>query len=125
MPKIAATDRNRVVLLIDRASEKMQGQNALARQIGYSPQELSNWRVGRASCPIEAQVLMAEAAGLDPNEVAAYALVDMQANPERKQRLARALGKAWAHFGEAASWLMPGALALAWVGSDFTRCILC
>jgi len=84
----------RIVRLVNAATERIGGQNEMARSISYLPSDVSNWKSGERPCPLEAQVLMAHAAGLDPNEVLAYAMIERHANTPRGEKLLSALGKA-------------------------------
>jgi DNA-binding transcriptional regulator YdaS (Cro superfamily) len=119
----SATTLRRIQTLIDKAAEVCDGQSELARRIGYNPQQLSQWKSGKVPCPAKAQILLAHEANMDANEVAAYALVDSEPDPVRKERLAIALGKQLVRVGAAASLLMYAATGQAW--TDLIRCILC
>jgi len=83
----------RIEQLIHAASARAGGQNAMARAIGYTPAEVSQWRHGRP-CPIEAQALMADLAGLDPHEVITYAILERHSGTPKGERLETVLGKA-------------------------------
>lgn len=93
----------RVSSLIDQAAAKAGSRYKLARMIGRSDAELAQWRKGIRACPIPAQALMAEVAGLEATEVALYALIESEKDPQRKEALARVLGKGLLHTIAAAS----------------------
>jgi len=95
--------KERIKQLIDLASASVGGQNKLARNIGYSSAELSQWHTATRPCPIEAQALMAQVAGLEPSEVVAYAMIEKHADTPRGEKLASAMGKRLGAIGVAAS----------------------
>lgn len=111
----------RVPRLIDAASEKVGGQNKMARSIGYTRSEVSQWHTGKRACPVEAQALMAHIAGLDPQEVLAYALIERHAGTPKGEQLLTALGKGLLATS-AAAFLSTYASAV-WAGSHLIRCI--
>lgn len=84
----------RVRTLIHAASAIAGSQNKLAKSIGYSSSEVSEWATGSRACPLEAQVLMAHLAGFNPQEVLAHAMIERHANTPRGEKLFTALGKA-------------------------------
>lgn len=92
----------RIEGLIDAASDRAGGQNKLAKLIGYSKQEVSGWRTGTNTCPVEAQALMAHVAGLNAQEVLTHAVIEKHAGTERGARLETVLGKALLHTVAAA-----------------------
>lgn len=94
---------DRIQNLILVSSAIFGGQNKMARAIGYGPGEVSEWANGRRPCPLEAQVLMADAAGLNAQEVMAYAIIERHANTPRGEKLLSALGKVSRAAGVAAS----------------------
>lgn len=96
-------DQMRVQRLIAEATARIGNQNQLARAIGYPVGNVNDWAHGRRACPIQAQALMAEIAGLDAEEVALYALIEGERNPQRKESLLRVLGKGFAHTSAGAS----------------------
>lgn len=118
----------RVSSLIDQAAAKAGSRYKLARMIGRSDAELAQWRKGVRACPIPAQALMAEVAGLEATEVALYALIESEKDPTRKEALARVLGKGLMHTIAVASsaifasvtW---GSDAYAAGSAYFIRCI--
>ena len=112
--------------LIDRASGKAGSDYKLAQMLGTTRQNVSNWRHGRKPCPIADVVLMAEVAGLDPDEWMRRALVEQYAGTTKGEHLYRILGK-WAVATGAA--LATSGVSAASNGSAamsyLIRCILC
>jgi hypothetical protein len=86
-------DLERVRRLIDEATAKVGTQGKLASTLRYSRQEVSEWKLGKRSCPVQAQALMADIAGLSAEEVALFVVIEQERNPERKARLLEVLGK--------------------------------
>lgn len=116
----------RVQRLIAEASARIGSQNRLAKAIGYPVGNVNDWAHGRRPCPIQAQALMAELAGLNAEEVALYALIEGERNPQRRESLLRVLGKGSAHMSAAASCAI--FVSVLWVSdaaAHLTRCILC
>lgn len=94
-------DLERVRRLIDEAAAKIGGQNKLARAMHYTSANVSEWRKGTRSCPVQAQALMADIAGLSPQELTLYVVIEQERNPERKERLLEVLGKGFARMSAA------------------------
>ena len=112
--------------LMDKAREKAGSDYKLAKMLHTTPQTVSNWRHGRKTCPVADVVLMAEVAGLDPDEWLRRALVEQYAGTTKGEHLYRILGK----------WAIATGAALATTGASaasngrealacFIRCILC
>jgi DNA-binding transcriptional regulator YdaS (Cro superfamily) len=123
--KADVTPHDRIKALIDAASVRIGNQYRMGKLIGYSTAEVSLWKAGARPCPPEAQVLMAQAAGFDPAEVLAIAIIERHANTTRGEKLLTALGKAL-HPERAAASLITSASAvwgLTEAGSYLTRCI--
>lgn len=80
--------------LMDQASRAAGSDYKLAQMLKTSRQAVSNWRHGQKTCPVADQVLMAEIAGLKPEEWAARALVAQYEGTSKGDMLFRALGKA-------------------------------
>lgn len=120
------TPTDRVAALIAEASKRAGSQYKLAKMIHRSHAELSQWKAGVRACPVQAQALMAEVAGLKAAEVALYAVIEAEKDPERKEALARVLGKGLVHTIAAASC---ATFASGLWGSEaysyLIRCILC
>lgn len=112
-------DHARIGKLIDAAAVKLGSDCAVAKATGYTRQNVSNWRHGQA-CPVEAQALMAAAAGLDANEVLTYAVIERAAGTKRGERLAEALGKG---FAATSAVVFGSTFGNADWGSSFIRCI--
>lgn len=83
----------RITKLIDEASARAGSDNRLATLLEVTRGNVSEWRHGKRACPLEAQVLMADIAGLNPHEVLAYAVIERHANTPRGEKLYSALGK--------------------------------
>lgn len=115
--------------LLDRASAAAGSDYKLAKLIEASPQTVSNWRHGRKTCPVADVALMAEIAGLVPEEWIARAVVKQYEGTAKGDKLFRALGKLLAATGVAIA--SSGANALPIFSHDairdvayFIRCIL-
>lgn len=80
-------------VLIDRASAIAGSDYRLAKLIGMSPQNVSNWRHGAASCSPENRALLASVAGLDAMAELARATVEKHQGTKKGDMLMRALGK--------------------------------
>jgi len=100
--------------LIDNAAKKAGSYSALAREIGVSPQTLSDWRHARRPCQPEEQALLAAAAGFDPVATLARATVEYWEGKPKGDRLMKALGKPLRATGAVAGFA--GAVALAIFG---------
>jgi hypothetical protein len=78
--------------LIEKAATKAGGYRALSHDIGVPDSHLHNYRSGARKCPIDIQVLIAAAAGLDADEALRHAIVEQHAGTKRGVRLAELLG---------------------------------
>lgn len=96
----------RVQRLIEAAAKATGGQNKLAERLGHTKGEVSGWKTGARACPVKAQTLMADIAGLDARAVTLQAVVDTESNPERKESLLRVLGKHLAPVGAAGFFVL-------------------
>lgn len=94
----------RISRLIDAAVELAGGLRKLGRMLGTSPSNITQWKAGERPCPVKMQALMADMTGLDAPAVALHALIESESDPERRNALFRALGKAFQHSGEVASF---------------------
>ena len=119
-----------LVQLLDAASKAAGNDNRLAKSLNVGRSAVSNWRHGIQTCPVADQVLMAEIAGLKPEEWAARALVAQYEGTPKGDKLFIALrkllaatGAAVASFGASAHPIFShdGISGLA----QFIRCILC
>lgn len=80
--------------LIEQASSAAGSDYRLAQMLEVPRQNLSAWKNGRKSCPIGDVALMAQVAGLKPEEWVARALVAQYEGTSKGDKLYRALGKA-------------------------------
>ena len=87
--------------LISRASDKAGSDYALAKMLDTTRQTVSDWRHNRKPCPIGDVALMAEVAGLKPEEWLARAVVAKYEGTAKGDKLYRALGKALGATGAA------------------------
>ena len=117
-----------VLDLIDKAAKIAGSDYRLAKQIGVSPQRMSDWRNGRCTVGVEYRALMADVAGLDVDEVIRDALLEKHANTPLGERLLSVLGNA-VHGGAAITLTSLSAvcfatLALAESCTQLTMCIM-
>ncbi len=111
--------------LIDRAAGIAGSDYKLAQLLDVSRGNVSDWRHGRKPCPVAEQVLMAQIAGLKPEEWAVRAIVAQHEGTKKGDMLFRALGKALLATGAAVA--SSGASALetySRTAADLIRCIL-
>jgi plasmid maintenance system antidote protein VapI len=54
--------------LIEQAAANAGTATALAKQLGVSPQRITEWKNGHRPCPLHSQAQIAELAGIDPKE---------------------------------------------------------
>jgi transcriptional regulator with XRE-family HTH domain len=121
-----AKELDRVKTLVHAASARIGSQNRLARALGYTSGNLTEWTKGKRPCPVKAQALMAHMTGLNATEVALWALIESETNPTRQEQLYEALGKGLARAGAVASLAMfSSAASASEVMRYFIRCILC
>lgn len=124
--KAPVNNLSRITTLIDAASAVAGSRRKLAKALGYSNGNLSGWFAGTRTCPVEAQALMADMAGLDAEQTTLYAVIDGERNPQRKEALFRVLGKAYRqHGGAALSAMFASAIWVSDAGAYLIRCILC
>jgi DNA-binding transcriptional regulator YdaS (Cro superfamily) len=119
--------------LLDLASKNAGSDYKLAQLIGSSRSAVSDWRHGRKTCPAADVVLMAEVAGLKPEEWAARAIVAQYEGTEKGDKLFRILGKTLAVTGAVIAssgasahqiFSHKGAETIAGAVSHFIRCIV-
>ncbi|CAM8659932.1 Cro/C1-type helix-turn-helix domain [Comamonadaceae bacterium] len=119
--------------LIDLASEAAGSDYKLAAMLETSRSTLSQIKAGKRPCPLGDVALMAEIAGLKPEEWVARALVAQYEGTSKGDKLYRALGKALvatgaviASSGASAHQIFShkGGAAEA-IGAYLVRCILC
>lgn len=82
-----------LIELMDRARSIAGSDYKLAKQIGVTPQTLSNWRHGEKPCPAADVALIAEVAGLDPQEWLSRATLWKYQGTAKGDKLHKALGK--------------------------------
>lgn len=123
-------EKTRIDKLIEAASKKAGTEYKLAQAMGYSQQQINDWKNKRKPCPIEAQAIMADIAGFDAMETVAKGLLERSEGNRRYIALEQAVGKAFAtiraagvaNIGAKASWVFSAGL-LATVVQQ-TQCVL-
>lgn len=73
--------------LITKASAKLGSEYKVAKAVGATPQRLSDWKTGRATCMAEDRALLADIAGEDPLEEIVTALMERAAGKPKEARL--------------------------------------
>lgn len=113
--------------LLDRAKKATGSDYKTAKALEVTPQRVSDWRHERQPIPVADVVLMAELAGLQPEEWAARAIVSQYEGTSKGDKLFRALGKALAVTGVALVSSGANATAIFSTVSEvpgyFIRCI--
>jgi hypothetical protein len=104
--KSRVNDLDRLQTLIRAGIQHHGSEAALARALNATQANVQRWRQ-TGVCPLDAQILMAEWAGLDPREVIALALIEQTKDTPRGAKVAAVLGKMALLVGVAASWLLP------------------
>lgn len=82
-----------LIELIDKAALIAGSDYKLAKKIGTTPQTMSNWRHGAKPCPAADVALIAEVAGLDPQEWLSRATLWKYSGTAKGDKLHKALGK--------------------------------
>lgn len=77
--------------LIERAALQAGSEYKVAKAMGTTPQRLSDWKTGRATCTAEDRVLLADIAGVDPFEEIAAAMLERWKGKPKGERLASIL----------------------------------
>ena len=108
--------------LIDLASRQAGSDYKLAKLLHCSRGYVSDWRHGRKKCPVADVVLMAELAGLVPEQWAARAIIAEYEGKPKGEKLAEALKKALPATGAVVALFGHSAGVAA---ERFIRCILC
>ncbi|MFY7928792.1 MAG: YdaS family helix-turn-helix protein [Oligoflexus sp.] len=103
-----------LVKLIAAAAEIAGSEYRLAKNLGVSPQVVSDWKHGRRTCTPEDWALLAYAAGLDPEEALIRAVVAKHADTPKGERLLTALGKGLLATGAAASFAISASAVSLW-----------
>ncbi len=80
--------------LINKASANAGNDNQLAKKIKTNRSTISDWRTGRATCPIADVALMAQLAGYDAEKWALSALMWQYEGKEKGVLLKQAIKKA-------------------------------
>jgi hypothetical protein len=101
--------------LIEAAAAIAGSEYRLAKNLGVSPQVVSDWKHGRRTCTPEDWALLAYAAGLDPEEALIRAVVAKHADTPKGERLLTALGKGLQVTGAVASLAMCGSAVFLWM----------
>lgn len=122
--------KTRIAKLIESASEKAGTEYKLAQVMGYDQAAITKWKNGNKPCPIEAQAIMADIAGLDAMETVAKGLLERSEGNRRYNALEQAVGKVYAtiraagvaNIGAKTSWVFSAGL-LATVVQQ-TQCVL-
>ena len=83
-----------VNILIDLAKSIAGSDYKVAKMIGATPQQISDWRYGRKAVSPEDQALIASVAGLNAEQVALRAMVSKHEGTPKGDRLMKVLGKA-------------------------------
>lgn len=117
--------------LLDQAAAVAGSDYALAKLLDVNRSAISMWRSGTRVCQVENVVLLAEIAGLKPEEWAARALVAQYEGTAKGDKLYRALRKFLPAIGAVIA--SSGAHANAIFSTNavtnaidyFIRCILC
>jgi predicted transcriptional regulator len=86
--------------LLDKASAAAGSDYKLAQMLEVNRSAVSDWRHSRKTCPVADVALMAEIAGLKPEEWIARAVVKQYEGSAKGDKLYRALGK----FLAATAW---------------------
>ena len=88
--------------LIDRASNALGSEYKLAKTMGISTGNISDWKAGRKRCTPEDWALMAYLCGLDPEEALIRAVLEKHTGSKKGEALMSALGKGFRATGAAA-----------------------
>lgn len=83
--------KNDIVGLIEQASAVAGSDNKLAKLIETTQPTISEWRSGKRSCPPADVALMAQIAGLDPDEWMARAVMAKYEGTPKGDKLMQAL----------------------------------
>jgi nitroreductase len=105
-----------LIELIDRATQAAGSQAELARLIGAQAQHVTNWKAGTRPCPPEDIALMANVAGLDPEDALVRAVIDKHAGTKKGDLLTKALGNVRRATGAVVTSAFFAAVALSTIG---------
>jgi len=111
--------------LIKLASEKAGSDYKLAKMLDVSRGNVGDWKNGRRTCPAADQVLMAQIAGLEPEQWLARAVVSQYEGTSKGDKLMRALGKTLLATGAviASSGVSAAVICSTTLSSYLIRCI--
>lgn len=98
--------------LVRRAAEECGSQKALAGRLGVLPHRLSEWKSGAMSCPLEQVAIMADIAGLQPEEWVVRAMLLNAKEKPYYERLEQALGKSLLRTGAASDSSLPAGVPM-------------
>jgi DNA-binding transcriptional regulator YdaS (Cro superfamily) len=114
--------------LMDAAKNAHGSDYKVAKLLGRSPQEVSDWRAGRRAAQPEDHALLAALAGQDAEQALVRAVLAKHADTPKGERLLSALGKAWRQTGAAATshvFAIAGCFSAVWqVAKHTTMCIM-
>lgn len=77
--------------LIEKAALQAGSEYKVAKAMGTTPQRLSDWKTGRATCTAEDRALLADIAGVDPFAEMTEAILERWAGKAKGDRLAAVL----------------------------------
>jgi hypothetical protein len=117
------TASRRIISLIEDAAMKAGNESQLAKMVEETRHNVSAWKHGRRTCPLEAQVLMAAIAGRDIDQVMREGLIERNANTAKGEKLISALGKGLMGIGGATALTLCGTDAMAANLPGLLRCI--
>jgi transcriptional regulator with XRE-family HTH domain len=112
--------------LIERAAKECGSKQELAKRLGVTPQKLSNWRTGAVQMPPEQAAIIADIAGLIPEDwLVRVTLWNAKEKPYRGN-LEKALGKlSRLTEGGAAGFFAIASQHLSRGDFDFLQCVRC
>jgi hypothetical protein len=97
--------------LIDEAANVCKGRSALARKIGCTPQQVTDWAGGK-SVPLKHRLALCKVLGMSADETLAH-LSEVAGAQAPKSRLTRAVST-----HAAALFTVGGAVLIAWLRGD-------
>jgi hypothetical protein len=104
--------------LIDRASTAVGSEYKLAKTMGISTGNISDWKAGRKRCTPEDWALMAYLCGLDPEEALIRAVIEKHTGSKKGEALMSALGKGFRATGAVASIAICASAVSLLTGTD-------
>ena len=115
----------RLAALIADATKAAGNASRLAEFLEDTKHNVSAWKHGKRTCPLEAQILMASLTKRNIDEVIKEALLERNAGTPRGEKLVSALGKVGLLAGAVTASTLCGPDALASNLPGLLRCILC